>query len=55
MKYGLVIKDMGLLARSVFVVGRDGKVSYEQVVPELATQPDYDAALKAAHDACNSK
>jgi thioredoxin-dependent peroxiredoxin len=53
LKYGLVIKDMGLLARSVFVVGKDGKIAYEQIVPELSNHPDYDAALKAARDACS--
>ena len=50
-KYGLVIKDRGFLARSVWVVGRDGKIVYRQIVPELSTQPDYEAAFKAAWDA----
>jgi thiol peroxidase len=54
-KYGLVIKDMGLLARSVFVVGKDGRIAYEQIVPELTNHPDYDAALKAARDACGQE
>ena len=42
---------MGLLSRSIFVIGKDGRVTYRQIVPEIATQPDYDAALKAARDA----
>ena len=49
-KYGLLIKDMGLLARSVWIVERDGKVAYRQIVPEITTHPDYDAALKAARE-----
>ncbi len=49
--YGVLIKDMGLLARAVFVVGKDGTVVYEQVVREVATHPDYDAALAAARKA----
>ncbi len=49
--YGVLIKDMGLLARSVFVVDRAGKVIYEQVVRELTTHPDYDAALAAVQKA----
>lgn len=43
----MLIPSRGLLARSVFVVGPDGRVRYEQIVPELTHQPDYDAALKA--------
>ena len=39
---------MGLLARSVWIVGRDGKIAYRQIVPEITTHPDYDAVLKAA-------
>jgi thioredoxin-dependent peroxiredoxin len=50
-RYGVLIKDMGLLARSVFVVGKDGRVAYKQIVPELTTHPDYDAALAAAKKA----
>lgn len=49
-KYGLLITDMGLLARSVWVVNGEGKVAYRQIVPEIASHPDYDAALKAARE-----
>jgi len=49
--YGVLIKDMGLLARAVFVVGADGRVAYCQIVPEVTTHPDYDAALAAVHAA----
>ena len=46
--WGVLIKENGLLARSVWVVGRDGKIAYAQIVPELTQQPDYAAALAAA-------
>lgn len=46
--YGIAIKGLRLLARAVFVVGKDGKVTYEQIVPELTEEPDYAAALAAA-------
>jgi thioredoxin-dependent peroxiredoxin len=49
--YGVLIKGLGLLARSVFVVDASGKVVYKQVVPELTTHPDYDAVLAAAREA----
>jgi len=46
--YGLRIKELGLLARAVLVLDRDDEVQYVQVVPEIASEPDYDAALDAA-------
>jgi thioredoxin-dependent peroxiredoxin len=49
-KFGILIKDMGLLARSVWVIGPDGKVGYREIVPEISTEPDYAAALRAARE-----
>jgi thiol peroxidase len=46
--YGLLIGELGLLARSIVVVGKDKTVKYLQIVPEVGSEPDYDAALKAA-------
>jgi thiol peroxidase len=46
--YGVLIKELRLLARSVFVVDPKGKLTYMELVGELAEQPDYDAALAAA-------
>ena len=49
--YGVTIVDgpmAGLLARAVVVIGADGKVAYTELVPEIAQEPDYDAALAAA-------
>ncbi len=49
--YGVTITDgpmAGLLARAVVVVGADGSVVYTELVPEIASEPDYDAALAAA-------
>ncbi|MBV8530301.1 MAG: thiol peroxidase [Candidatus Eremiobacteraeota bacterium] len=45
---GLLIAELGLLARAIVVIGKDRTVSYVQIVPEVASEPDYDAALKAA-------
>jgi thioredoxin-dependent peroxiredoxin len=44
--YGVLIKDLHLLARAVFVVDKAGVVRYVQIVPEIATEPDYAAALE---------
>ncbi len=47
-KYGQRIKENGLLARAIYVISPNGVVTYKQLVPELTTEPDYDAAIKAA-------
>jgi len=46
--YGTHIKELRLEARSVFVVGKDGKVKYAQIVKEVTEEPDYEKALSAA-------
>lgn len=48
--YGVQMADgplAGLLARAIVVVAPDGKVSHVEIVPEITTEPDYEAALKA--------
>lgn len=45
--YGQRIKESGLLARAIYVIGPDGVVRHKQIVPELTTEPDYGAALGA--------
>ena len=48
--FGVLIKDLRLLARAVFVVDKSGVIRYIQIVPELTSEPDYDAALEAARE-----
>jgi thioredoxin-dependent peroxiredoxin len=36
-----------LLARAVVVIDADGNVAYSELVPEIAQEPNYDAALAA--------
>lgn len=45
--YGVLIKDLRLLARAVFVVDKEGTIRYMELVKEIASEPDYDAVLKA--------
>jgi thiol peroxidase len=45
--YGVLIKDLRLLARAVFIVDGGGVIRYVQIVPEIAQEPDYDAVLEA--------
>jgi thiol peroxidase len=52
--FGITIADgpmAGLLARAVVVIGADQKVAYAELVPEIGTEPDYDAALAALKSA----
>ncbi|OEY71111.1 lipid hydroperoxide peroxidase [Rheinheimera salexigens] len=45
--YGLLIKDMGILARAVLIIDNKGTLVYQQLVKNLATEPDYTDALNA--------
>ena len=47
MQYGLLIKELRLLARAVFVIDKNGKIQYLELVPEIAQEPNYDSALEA--------
>lgn len=47
--YGVTISDSplrGLLARAVLVLNTSGKIVYNELVPEIAQEPDYDAVLR---------
>ncbi len=46
--YGVLIKELQLLSRSVFVVDGDDVIRYIQHVPEVTNEPDYAAVLGAA-------
>ena len=49
--YGTLIKELRLLSRAVFVVDAHDTVRYVEYVPEIATEPNYEAALAAARTA----
>ena len=49
-RYGVMLKDgplAGVLARAVVVLDQDDKVLYTEMVPDIAQEPNYEAALKA--------
>ena len=48
--YGVLIKELRLLARAVFVVDKAGVVRYVQLVKELANEPNYDEVLQAVSE-----
>ena len=43
--YGVLIKEIRLLARSIFIIDKSDTVKYVEIVPELTEHPDYDKAL----------
>ena len=45
--YGVLIKDLRLLARAVFVMDKEGRITYLELVKEIASEPDYEAVLSA--------
>ncbi|HMB15747.1 MAG TPA: thiol peroxidase [Pelovirga sp.] len=47
LNYGVLLKDLKLLARAVFVIDANDKVAYVELVPEVTAEPDYVAALEA--------
>lgn len=47
LNYGVLIKELRLLARAVFVVDRKGVITYTELVHEVADEPDYAAVLAA--------
>jgi thiol peroxidase len=49
--YGVLLKEIGLLTRANFVIGKDRTITYVEVLPEVATEPNYDATLAALNAA----
>jgi thiol peroxidase len=45
--FGVLIKELRLLARSIFILDRDNVVRYVEIVPDMADAPDFESALKA--------
>jgi thioredoxin-dependent peroxiredoxin len=46
--YGVLIKELKLLARSIFVIDASDTIRYIQHVPEITSEPDYAAVINAA-------
>jgi len=45
--WGVLMKELRLLARAVFIVDKDDTIRYVQIVPEATNHPDYESALNA--------
>ncbi|NJD55341.1 MAG: thiol peroxidase [Nitrospirae bacterium] len=46
--YGVLIKELRLLARSIFIIDKNDVIQYVEIVPDITSHPDYDKALSAA-------
>ena len=51
--YGVLVKELRLLARSIFVIGKDDTIQYVQIVPKVGDHVDYDKAIAAAKSAAS--
>lgn len=45
LKYGFLIEELRLLARGTVIIDKNDTVQYVEFVPEIATEPNYDAAM----------
>jgi thiol peroxidase len=48
--FGVLIKELRLLARAVFIVDKEGIVRYKQLVREITNEPDYDDVFNALNE-----
>jgi len=48
LSYGVLIKELRLLARAIFVLDRTDVIRYVEIVPEITNHPDYEKAVAAA-------
>jgi thiol peroxidase len=46
--YGVLIKELGLLARAVFIISKNRTIAYAKTVAEVTSEPDYDEVFAAA-------
>lgn len=50
LNYGVLIKELRLLARSIFIIDRENTVRYIEIVPEITNEPDYQKALEVVNN-----
>jgi len=48
--FGVLIKELRLLARAIFIVDREGVIRYIEIVRDLSAEPNYDQALKVVEN-----
>ncbi len=53
--YGVLIKELRLLSRAIFIIDRDDTVRYAEYVPEVTQHPDYDKAIEVLKNVVASR
>jgi len=48
--YGVYLDDLGITARCVFIIDKNDKIAYTQLVPEVAQEPDYNEVMQKARE-----
>ncbi len=48
LSYGVLVEELRLLARSIFVIDKTDTIRYVEIVPEMTNEPNYDKALEEA-------
>lgn len=48
--WGVYLSDLGIMARCVFIVDKDGKIAYSQVVPDVGQEPNYEEVVQKARE-----
>jgi len=52
--FGVEVQESGLLARSVWIIGPDGKIAYRQLVADQGTEPELDPVIAAVKKTAGS-
>ena len=52
--YGVLIKELRLLSRSIFIIGPDDKIQYVEYVKEITQHPNYESALASLREKARS-
>ena len=52
--YGILVKELRLLARAVFVIGKDGRIKHAEYVKDFVDEPDYARLIAAAKQAASA-
>lgn len=53
-KYGVLLKEINIFRRAIFVADRSAKIVYVEYLPVLGDEPDYEAVLEAARNALDA-
>ncbi len=51
--WGLLVKELELPARAVYILGKDDRVLYREIVPEITSEPNYKAVIEFVKTAAN--